>query len=119
MGPVYLVLTFCLMFVLALAIYTFKKLGRGWSVKALFKEFNRKMWMTLSLGLLFFTLYLLTVALGSHLVRQWGTDFFFLVYRHPVAFIYGGLWLFAFLSLSIYLVRMFIKYLYLTRGKDS
>lgn len=119
MELVYLLLTFCLLFVLSLAIYAFKKLGRGWSVKALFKDFNRKIWMTLCLGLLFFSLYFMTVALGSYFVRQWGADFFFMVYRHPVAFVYGGLWLFAFLSLSIYLVRMFIKYFYLTRGKDS
>ena len=119
MGSIFLVFAFCFFVVLALALYAFKKLGRGWSYRVLFKDFNRKMWMTLCLGLLFFFLYFMTVALGSHVVRQWGTDFFFIVYRNPVTFIYGGLWLFAFLSLSIYLVRMFIKYVYLTRGKDS
>lgn len=119
MEPIILLLTFCLIFVLSLALYAFKKLGRGWSFKALFKDFKRKMWMTVSLGILFFSLYFVTAAIGSRLIRQWGTDIFFMVYKNPVPFIYGGLWLFVFLSLSIYLVRMFIKYFYLTRGKDS
>jgi len=119
MEPIYLILALCFFFVLLLAFYAFRRLGRGWSCKALFKDFNRKMWMTASLGLLFFSFYVLAVIVGSRLIHQWGADFFFLVYHNPVAFIYGGLWLFALLSLTIYLVRMFIKYFYLTRGKDS
>lgn len=115
----------CVIFILGLilfcllALYAFKRLSRGWSFKLLFKDFNRKIWMTISLGTLFFGLYLLTICLGVYFLRQWRTELFFLVYRHPIDFVYGGLWLFAFLSLSIYLARMFIKYLYLTRGKDS
>lgn len=116
---IYLALTFGFVLVMALAFYALKRLGRGWSFKLLFKDFNRKMWMTLGLGLLFFSLYFLIVVIGSKVVRTWGTDFFFLVYRHPVEFIYGGLWLFAFLSFSIYLARLVIKYVYLTRGKDG
>ena len=104
---------------MGLAIYAAKKLGRGWTIKLLFKDFNRKMWMTLSLGAVFFTLYFLVVYFGASYVQQWGPDLIFVAYRNPVLFIYAGLSLFAFLTLSIYLVRMFIKYLYLTRGKDS
>ena len=118
-NPIYILLLLGLVFVLLLAGYTFKRLGHGWSFKLLFKDFRRKMWMTVSLGGIFFSLYLLFVSLSVYLVQRWGTDLFFLLYRHPVEFVYGGLWLFAFLSLSIYLARMFIKYFYLTKGKDS
>ena len=105
--------------VMSLFVYAGSRLGRGWSFKLLFKDFNRKMWMTLSLGAVFFTLYFLVVYFGASYAQQWGPDMIFLVSRNPVLFIYAGLSLFAFLTLSIYLVRMFIKYLYLTRGKDS
>ncbi len=116
---VYAMLLLGFLLVLVLAVYAAMRLGRGWSFKLLFKDFNRKMWMTLSLGAVFFTLYFLIVYFGATYAQQWGPDLIFVVYRNPVLFIYGGLALFAFLSLSIYLVRMLIKYLYLTRGKDS
>lgn len=117
--PIYLIFILGLFLICLLAFYAFKRLSRGWSFKVLFKDFNRKIWMTLCLGGLFFSFYLLVVGLGVYFVRQWGTDLLFLVYHHPVQFIYAGLWLFAFISLSIYLARMVIKYFYLTRGKDS
>ena len=116
---IYLIIAFCFMMVLGLALYAFQRLGRGWSFKLLFKDFNRKMWMTFGLGLLFFSAYFLIVTLGARVIRTWGTDFFFFVYRHPIEFVYGGFWLFVFLSLSIYFARIFIKYVYLTRGKDG
>lgn len=105
--------------VLLLALYAFKRLGKGWSFQLLFKDFKRKIWMTMSLGGIFFSLYLLSVGLGAYFVQYWGTDLFFLLYQNPILGIYGGLWLFACLSLSIYLTRMVVKYFYLTRGKDS
>lgn len=116
---IYLILILGLAVVGLLACYAFKHLSRGWSLKVLFKDFNRKLWMTISLGSLFFGLYLLVVAMGMYAAVQWRSELLFLAYRHPVELVYGGLWLFACISLSIYLVRMFIKYFYLTRGKDS
>lgn len=115
---VYLLLILGLLLVLGLAWFAARRLGRGWSFKALFKDFNRKIWMTLSLGAFFFITYGLAVYLGAYLAHQWGPDMFFVLYRNPVISIYAGLSIFAFLSLSIYLVRMLIIYLYLTRGKD-
>lgn len=99
-------------------LYTSRRLGKGWSLRFLLKDFNRKMWITLGLGLFFFSLYTLVVMIGAPLIREWGTDFFFLVYKNPVWFIYGGMGLFALLSVTIYLGRMAIKYFYLTYGKD-
>lgn len=115
----YLILILGFIFLLLLTIYAFIRLGHGWSWRMLFKDFRRKMWMTISLGSIFFSLYLLFVYLSAYLVHQWKADLFLLFYRHPVEFVYAGLWLFAFLSLTIYLTRMFIKYFYLTKGKDS
>lgn len=117
--PIYLILLLAFLVFCLLAIYAFKRLSRGWSLKVLFKDFNRKIWMTICLGIAFFGLYLLIVSLSVYFIRPLGTDLLFLVYHNPVKFIYLGLWLFACFSLSIYLVRMVIKYFYLTRGKDS
>ena len=76
------------------------------------------MYMTCSLGGVFLLLYLLFLLLGAYAGHRFGTALFFLLYRHPVESIYAALFLFASLSLSIYLIRMWVKYLYLTRGKD-
>lgn len=116
---IYLILIFGFFLFCLLAIYTFKRLGKGWSINSLFKEFNRKIWMTAYLGLVFFGLYLLTIGVSIYIVRPLGAEIVFLVHHNPVKFIYFGLWLFAFISLSIYFVRMVIKYFYLTRGKDN
>jgi hypothetical protein len=116
---VYILLLLGVALFCVLTVYAFKRLSRGWSFKLLFKDFNRKIWMTVGLGALFFGFYLLIVILSAYFVRHWGTDLLFLVYHHPIPFIYGGLFLFACLSLSIYVARMFIKYFYLTRGKDN
>lgn len=105
--------------VISLAFFAFRVLGRGWSIQILFKDFNRKIWMTISLGAIFSFVYLGVVGLSVYLANEWGTDLFFLIYHHQVEFIYGGLFLFACATLSIYLARMVVKYFYLTRGKDS
>lgn len=118
-NPIYLIFILSLFLLGLLIVYAFKRLGQGWSFKILFKDFNRKMWMTVCLGALFFGFYILIICLSAYFIGPWGTDLLFIVNQHPTEFIYGGLFLFAFLSLSIYLARMWIKYLYLTRGKDS
>jgi hypothetical protein len=115
----YFALTLGFILVILLALFAFKLLAKGWSFKLLFKDFKRKIWMTVSLGGLFFFFYLLFVGVSVYVVRDGKLDLFFLGSRNLVQFIYGGLWLFVFLSLSIYLARMVIKYFYLTRGKDS
>lgn len=116
---IYVMLILGFLLVLLLALYAWKRLGRGWTLKLLFQDFKRKIWMTVSLGGIFFALYLLCVWIGYDFVHQPDTDLFSLLYHHPIEFIYGGLWVFATVSLSIYFTRMIIKYVYLTRGKDS
>lgn len=116
---IYLILILGFLLFSLLAIYTFKRFGKGWSFAVLFKEFNRKLWMTAYLGAVFFGLYLLTIAVSVYIIRPLGPEILFLVHHNPVKFIYLGLWIFAFISLSIYMVRMVIKYFYLTRGKDG
>lgn len=116
---IYSIFIMGLLVILGLAFYAFKRLARGWSFKILFKDFNRKLWMTTCLGILFLALYCLLIGWGFLLVHHWKVDLFSLVYQHPTKFVYGGLWLFALLSLTIYFARMLIKYFYLTRGKDS
>lgn len=115
---VYLEIILGFIFIIILILFAFKYLGRGWSIHQLFKDFNRKICMTVSLGVLFFSIYFLAVWIGSYFVLKWRSDILFFVYQNPLPFIYGGLSLFAALSLTIYLARMIVKYFYLTRGKD-
>jgi hypothetical protein len=76
--------------------------------------------MTVGLGVLFFGLYLGVVFFTSRVIDQEiAQQLFELSYQHPLEFIYLGLFIFATFSLLIYLVRMFIKYFYLTRSKGS
>ncbi|WP_075883298.1 hypothetical protein [Candidatus Protochlamydia sp. W-9] len=94
--------------------------GKRYRLSHLLRGFREKIWMTFGLGFLFFGLYLGIVLLGSFLIDQEnGQILFHLSYQHPIEFIYLGLFIFATISLLIYLVRMFIKYLYLTRSKGS
>ena len=115
---IYLALFLSLLLVCSLFLYAFKKLKKGDLSQTLWKDYNRKMAMTFCLGFFFFGLYLLVVFSSAYFIESWKNDLFFLAYRNPIPFIYGGLFLFALLSLSIYLIRMVIKYFYLTRGKD-
>lgn len=116
---IYSLLTGGLLLVMGMAYYAYRRLSKNWSFKYLFKDFKRKMWMTISLGGLFLFLYLLLIGISFYIIKQAKIDLFSLFYHYPIDFIYGGLALFAFISLSIYLARMIIKYVYLTHGKDS
>jgi len=99
--------------------YALRRFGRGWSLQRLYYEFNRKIWMTLFLGMTFFGLYLGIVLLSAKFAQPFAAKILVLARQHPKEFVYGGLCVFALLSLSIYFTRMIIKYFYLTRGKDS
>ena len=120
---IFLILGFIFIFALLFLIYIFirfnRRLGKGRSVKILLKDFNRKIWMTTCLGISFFGFYFLMVMVGAPIIRSLSNDLFVIVYRNPIKFVYLGLCLFAILSLTIYFVRMIIKYLYLTRGQDN
>ncbi len=83
------------------------------SVKILFNGFKQKMWMTMGLGITFFGLYAVIVFLSSRILdKQMEIDFFFFLYKDLIFSIYIGLFIFASISLLIYLVRMIIKFLY-------
>lgn len=101
------------------AIYSAQLLmKREVSVKSILKDFRQKIWMTLGLGFSFFGLYLLIIYFGSFFNDSDARlNFFVLVYKHPIAFIYLGLLTFACVSIGIYLVRMVIKYFYNKRRK--
>ena len=108
---------FILFFLMMSFIY--KKLSVGWTFKQLFKDFNRKMWMTLGLGITFFSFYIFFVPLIKWLIKGNENEIFFFVYQNPVPFIYGGLAFFSFITLLIYVIRMFIKSIYFKIGKDT
>lgn len=91
-----------------------------WSLRNLLNGFKAKMWMTFGLGIIFFSLYGIIVVLSPIFLSEDSALYlFFKAYQSPLPFIYAGLFLFACFSLSIYLVRMLIKYIYITRGKGN
>lgn len=96
-------------------IYIFKRFGSP--LPRLFFEFDKKMWMTLGLGFSFLALYLFFVCSLSCLSNQYATRIFTFIQTNPTLSIYIGLFIFATLSLSIYLMRILIKYLYRIRNK--
>jgi hypothetical protein len=98
--------------------YAFTR-GRKNVFRPLYREFKRKIWMTCSLGLIFFFLYFFIVWIGAYFAEQTEkSSLFFLFYEHPIEWIYIGLSIFACFSLMIYFVRMLVKYVYTLYGKD-
>jgi hypothetical protein len=95
-------------------------MGRRVSVNVIFKDLKKKMWMTVGLGTLFFSVYLLIVVVARFLLDSNARlDLFFLLHRHSISFVYLGLLIFATVSVSIYLVRIWIKYLYNRKHKED
>jgi hypothetical protein len=86
---------------------------RRYSIHSLFFNFKQKMWMTIGLGLLFFGLYISILFLGSvKLDPELKLEIFFNAYNNPLNYVYLGLLIFVSLSISIYIVRLGIIYLY-------
>lgn len=86
----------------------------------LFYEFDKKIWMTLGLGLIFFGLYFFSVTALSWMLNTQTSQIIFSFFRsYTIESIYLGLLIFALITLSIYFARLFIKYLYKNRRKDS
>jgi len=84
---------------------------------SLLKDLDQKIWMTVGLGILFTTLYLTLTYFGSTVFEsdQAKLDFFFLLYKHPLEFVYFGLVFFVIISITICLVRSLIKNIYNNR----
>lgn len=103
-----------LLTILFIGFYIIKRCGSPFP--KLFYEFDKKIWMTLGLGLIFFGFYLvLILTLSWILDAESSQQIFSFVYHHKVESIYMGLFIFSFTTLSIYLARLFIKYLYTNR----
>lgn len=86
---------------------------KKFSIATVFKDFGKKMWMTVGLGIIFFGLYALIIFFGAALNdSKMRLSIFFLLYKNPVRFVYLGLLTFALASTGIYLARVLIKYLY-------
>lgn len=83
------------------------------SAFTLFHNFKQKIWMTLGLGITFFSLYYTIIKISSHsLDQKQKLELFYKVQETPITYAYLGLFIFVTLSLMIYLVRLVIKYLY-------
>ena|SRR3984957_8294150 len=102
------------LFLYQIAIYVAVLLTKKhFTASTIFKDFKQKIWMTAFLGSVFFGFYLLLIYGGSFLKDpDWRLHLFFTMYKHPTAFIYLGLLTFVMISISIYLARMAIKFLY-------
>jgi len=104
--------------VLAAGFHIIKRCGNP--LPKLFYEFDKKIWMTLGLGIIFFGFYFTLISslswmLGNQTLR-WILSF---IYTHKVISIYLGLLIFALFTLSIYLARMLIKYLYKKKSRHD
>jgi hypothetical protein len=86
---------------------------KKYSIHSLFFNFRQKMWMTVGLGLLFFGFYIFLLYLGSiKLDPKTKLELFVSVYNNPLNYVYLGLLIFISISISIYIVRLGIIYLY-------
>lgn len=94
-----------------------KVMRRRVTVGIIFKDLKKKMWMTVGLGITFFGAYLLIVCIASSMINsKTRLDLFLILHKHAISFIYLGLLVFALVSVSIYMVRLWIKYLYNKRN---
>lgn len=85
------------------------------AIKGLGSGFKEKIWMTIGLGSVFFSLYLLIAFLGGwFLNHDFKKSLFDFAYEHPLELAEMGLFAFICLSLFIYFVRLIIKYWYTT-----
>ncbi len=89
---------------------------RELSISRIFYGLKPKLFMTAALGGFFISLYIAVVYFGAYLlsgeVRQ---TLFNYVRTYPIYFVYGGLVLFVSVSLTILIVRSFIKRFYNSR----
>lgn len=106
----FLMIGLCL-FALALCIAE-KILKKNFSINSILHDYEKKMWMIAGLGPLFFGLYFLIIYLVSFTQTETRLDFLFLLYEHPIEFIYFGLFFFACTTIGIYCARLIIKYIY-------
>lgn len=115
-ASIYLIIVFFLILGLclfALSLYLAEKiLKRKISPASVFHDFDKKMWMVAGLGPFFLGLYILIIYLATFTEDATRLDFFFLIYKHPVKFIYLGLFIFACTTIGIYCARLIIKYVY-------
>ena len=99
------------LFLIALSLTALLK-RRPISLLEILKDFRQKILMTAGLGTVFFGLYFFSVYAVSFLMdNEKRMALFFSMYQNPISFIYLGLFLFAFISTTIYLVRLLIKFL--------
>lgn len=83
------------------------------TIHTLFIDLKPKLWMTAGVGIFFFSLYGCLILLFSFFMNQEvRQSLFSMALRHPTYFIYGGLSIFVTISLSILVVRSFIKHIY-------
>lgn len=102
--------------VFGIVFYSIKRYGSP--IPKLFHEFDKKIWMTLGLGIIFFGFYFALVTAVSWILSADKAQKIFSFFRHyTIESIYIGLFIFAFITLSIYMARLFIKYLY-SKRKD-
>lgn len=114
--PALLLAVLGLLVCLLTAVYAYQRLAKEWSYRLLFREFKRKLLMTFGLGVTFLVLYLSALSLARSL-EPFFTQLI-AAKKELIYWIYLALALFVFFSLSIYLVRMLIKYLFWQYGKD-
>jgi len=86
---------------------------KRYDIRSLFDNFKQKLWMTIGIGIVFTTLYVILLTFGSFkLDSQTKLSFFNHLNEHKIDYIYLGLAIFVATSLFIYAIRLIIIYLY-------
>lgn len=83
------------------------------SFTSLFFNFKQKMWMTIGIGTLFFSLYLFLLFFGAFKLNpQEKLALFFNAYQNPALYAYRGLGFFVSMTILSYVARMIIIFFY-------
>lgn len=107
----FLLFIFLLLTVIGVGCYIIKRCGNPFP--KLFFELDKKMWMTVGLGFTFFGFYYVFIKVLSWIIKGENIQkIFTFFHEHTEISIYLGLFIFSFVTLSIYWVRLLIKFLY-------
>ena len=94
-----ILMLFFISIVWGIGFYIIRRYGNP--LPKLFHEFDKKMWMTLGLGIIFFGFYLGLITVLSLIFKGNRLQkVFFFLYSHKVESIYIGLMIFALVTLS-------------------
>lgn len=116
-----LIITFCVIIIGCIILFNLIQIAqiitrKSVSIRSIFLNFKQKMWMTIGLGICFFSLYVGLLYASSIAVNE-RLELFQKVYQNPLNSVYLGLSFFVAMTISSYLVRMLIIRVYYSKKR--